>query len=190
MPRGKYVHGEVHEPDYSASHAERMLPLMEQGLFNAEIAAQFGIALRTFYMWREEREEFRKAYEIGRPKRFAWWLTIGRTRLEEKGDKGYKFWVTIMNNMFSEEGWTSEYSKNSGTQINIGSMNVLQHKSEPELLESIKANFVKLNDASKAALIESKPELKEYAEIKEEPEDIRSEETRPGIESSSRETEI
>lgn len=198
MPKGqvpknkKYIRGEVHEPDYTKSHAERLLPLMEQGLFNTEIAAQFNISTSTFNRWRNDFEEFAIAYGIGRPKRFSWWLTVGRKRLEEKGDHGYKYWVTIMNNMFSEEGWTSEYAKNHGTQINIGNMNVVQ-KSETELVESIKANLVRLDDATKSVLIESRPELKEIehaSPLEERSEITRLEEIGSGSQGISGKTEI
>lgn len=157
----KYKAGTIIEPEFTASHPEKLLTLMEQGLFDYEIAGHFGIAHKTLIRWRDSHEEFALAYEIGRGKRFSWWFQKSRKAVEEGNDKGSRYFTVIMNNMFSNEGIVSQYNK-ANQQINIGNMNVLnQNASEAELLESIKQNFSRLYDHTQEEL---KPVLIEYVD--------------------------
>lgn len=163
-PKGKtkYKEGIITEPEYEKSHPERLIELMSQGLFNYEIAAEWKINRDTLVEWRKAHIDLEKAYKIGECLRFRWWMTEGKKRFAEQSDKGYKFWVTIMNNMFSDMGWISEYGRNNATntQINIQNMQVVQ-KDKTELLDSIKANFSQLWEHQKTELLESNPEMKE-----------------------------
>lgn len=147
--RFKYKAGEIIEPDYTLSHPERLIKLMEQGLFNYEVCSNFDICTETFYKWKEAYPEFLRAYNIGKAKRFTWWLDKARKALKDGNDKGAKYYTLIMNNMFAEEGWISPYNKAAGTQINVNTMNVLQTQTEAELLENIKQNFERLHDHTK-----------------------------------------
>lgn len=162
--KGKYKKAKkpIEEGEYAEGHAELIIGMMEQGKFDYEIMAEFNISREPFYRWLKQYPEFGKAHEIGKPKRFVWWMTEGKKRFADSSDKGYKYWVTIMNNMFSDMGWTSEYGNKNGTQININNMQVNQiPQTEFEVLESIKANFATLNSTTQTTYIEALPELKE-----------------------------
>ena len=153
--------GPIKEPDYATSYPEKIVQYMEQGLHDYEIMALLGCSRETFYRWVRENDQLKQAHEVGKPKRFKFWMDEARKKIDEDSDKGYKYWISVMNNCFSDMGWVSDYNRHGqGTQINIQNMQVIQNKDETELLESIKANFTTLHDHTKATLLENIPELK------------------------------
>lgn len=135
----------VTEDLYTKSHAEKLLELLSRGATNAQCMAGLSIKHDTFYRWAREEKDFKAAYEIGRPKAESYWVTKLQEMVERGDDKGCKACIMILNNNF---GWgQNELSakaniNNKFTQINVsGSMNVLDTKSIPELIETIKDNF-------------------------------------------------
>lgn len=162
-----YRTGTIDEAPFEKGHSEKLVHYMEQGLFDYEIMSLLKICRATFYIWIKEHEDFGKAHEMGKASRFHWWLTEGKKRFSEGNDKGYKFWVTIMNNMFSDVGWVSEYAKTHGQTININNMSVIQ-QTPKELLENIKANFNQLFDHTKVDIIDAIPEIKELTDGSDE----------------------
>lgn len=132
---------------YRKEHCEKLIDLMTKGYLNLEIAAKFNIAEKTFYDWKERYPEFGEAFEIGYPKQFMWWMTKGREKyLDGENDKGYKYWHAVMRNCFNYDAGEGK----GNTTIQIGNMNVLNQKSDTELLQLLqdKLNNLKLPDTN------------------------------------------
>lgn len=125
-----YKKGEVSEVEYEASHPERLIALMEQGYLDCEICADFNISARTYYRWLHDHPTFRQAHELGLPKCEAWHIRFAKAQMINKEDKGFKWWIGIMNNKFGYK----EKEVNNHIQITNNTMNVLQDKSRDELL--------------------------------------------------------
>jgi hypothetical protein len=98
---GKYKDGTIQEAIYEESHPEKLLELLKLGKLDCEIAASFGISTRTMLRWKDEHDNFKSAYELGKPACEAWWIEFGKTGMSGKV-KGYNFnsWVAFMNNKF------------------------------------------------------------------------------------------
>ncbi len=131
-----YVPGNVAEQEYTESHPQRLVELMQDGKLDCEIYSEFGITKKTFYLWRNEKPEFAKAFELGFPRCEAWWVTRMRDCWLRGDDKGFKYCISIMNNKF---GWGQDEKLKSvvNQQINIEQMNVFKEKSREELLTYI-----------------------------------------------------
>lgn len=154
----KWIISPVEEGVWHLSHTEQVIRLMEEGYFDYQIMAVLNISAPTWKRWQEANEDFKKAVDLGKPKRFHWWMTEGRKRYEADNEKGYKFWTSIMSHMFHDIGMDWGGDNKRGTQINI---QVNQQHSASELLEQIKANFIQLNPDTKLNLIEQIPEIVE-----------------------------
>ena len=132
---------------YKSEYCLKIVDLMERGYLNLEIAAKLGIAEKTFYDWKDRYPEFGEAFEKGYPKQFMWWMTKGREKfLEGDSDKGYKYWHAVMRNCFNYDAGEGK----GNTTIQIGNMNVLNQKSDSELLQLLqdKLNNLKLPDTN------------------------------------------
>ena len=138
----------IAEAVYNSSHPERLLELMGEGKLDCEIYAILGLKKDTFYRWRREYPAFESAFQLGLPRCEAWYVKKCRECWERGDDKGFKYFIGIMNNKF---GWGKEERYSSVTQntINIqGNMNVIQQKSQEELIELIQNNteYLQLNN--------------------------------------------
>ncbi len=127
---------------YQEIYPEDLINKMSQGLFDYEIYADWNISKDTFYRWLREYPDLKEAYEIGFAKCLKWWTTVGKKRCMALEDKGFKYWISIMNNKF---GWGKEDARSSvtnNTQINVsGSVTVLQSKTDQELIETLTNNL-------------------------------------------------
>ena len=151
--------GSVLEQEYSPSHPELLLQLMSEGKLDCEIYAALGIKKDTFYRWRREQEDFLSAFELGLPRCEAWWVAKMRQCFLDGDDKGFKYCIAIMNNKFS---WGKDETARSLTQntINIqGNMQVINQKSQQELIEMLQSDisYLELNNVIKPKIIDVTP---------------------------------
>lgn len=162
----RYVPSEkdkVAEAVYNTSHPELLLQLMSEGKLDCEIYAQMGIKKDTFYRWRNEYPEFKEAFELGLPRCEAWYVEKCRDCWMRGDDKGFKYFIGIMNNKF---GWgKDEAAKGNTINNNLtinGQMNVIQQKTSDELIEMLQNDleYLQLNNVlpkTNGLLIEAKP---------------------------------
>lgn len=113
---------------------------MSDGCFDYEICADWEISEETLSKWKEEKEGFKEAYEVGYAKCFKWWMTKGKERYLAESDKGFKYWQAIMNAKFKFSGLTQ--STNT-TNIQINAL-TYHNKSEAELLDMVQQRLSKL----------------------------------------------
>lgn len=128
---------------YKPEYCDTLIKWMGQGKSNLELAAKFGITEATFYDWRKDWPEFQEAYDIGNPKRFTFLMEkADQIFLEDKNDKGYKHWLKKIQHMYKD--YAPEKAENSTTNnIQISNMNVLNGKSDTELLEVLNQKLLK-----------------------------------------------
>lgn len=137
---------QIFEPDYNEGHPQRMLELFTKGSLNTQVIATLGLKKDTFYRWIREHENFKTAYEIGRARAEAFWAQQLQEMTIERNDRGAKACIMILNNNF---GWGRDENSRSVTQntINIqGNMNVLQQKTNQELIDVIQGDLLYLEN--------------------------------------------
>lgn len=137
---------------YQDTYPEELVQLMEMGQLDVQIYAKWNVSRDTFYRWLNEKEELREAHNRGMAKCESFYITKAQQAMEEKDDKGFKYYISLMNNKF---GW-EKGNKGDGntTNIQIGNINVLQQKSRVDLLDHVKALLDKHSDVIDVELAE------------------------------------
>lgn len=105
--------------DYKDTYPDELITKMADGLFDYEIYADWNISKDTFYRWLREYPMLKESYDIGMAKNLKWWTTSGKERYLKSDEKGFKYWIAIMNN---KHGWGKDEITKSithNTQINI-----------------------------------------------------------------------
>lgn len=114
---------------------EKLVEYMEDGLLDCQICKKFRISRETFYEWLRTKPTFKIAYEEGLPLAEAKYLEFALKKMEEGDDKGYKYWISIMNNKFRSSGWQREAGP-QGSITNIqNNISIASQKTEQELIE-------------------------------------------------------
>lgn len=108
---------------YKDTYPDELVKLMDEGKLDFEVFAEWDICKDTFYRWLNEYPDLKEAYDRGYAKCYRWWMTKGREKFAASDDKGFKYWIAVMNNKF----WLLPDSKNT-TNINIQNMNILELK--------------------------------------------------------------
>ena len=81
----------------------------------------------------------------------AWYAQKAQQALEDRDDKGFKYFIAIMNNKF---GWEKAGKTEANTTIQIGNMNVLNQLSREDLIKNIQAKLEKHVDIFDVQLAE------------------------------------
>lgn len=138
---------------YKDTYPDELISLMKQGWLDVQVYAEWDISKDTFYRWLREKPELQEAYDRGFAKCEAYYIRKAQEAMDNHDDKGFKYYISLMNNKF---GWEkgSKASENS-TTININNMNVLQNKSRDDLLTYIKDKIIKNNDIIDVQLLEA-----------------------------------
>ena len=142
---------------YKKEMPDQLIELMAQGKLDVQIYAQWNISKDTFYTWLNEYPDLKEAHNQGLAKCEAWYAEKAQQAMNDRDDKGFKYFISIMNNKF---GWEKGNKAEGGTtnNIQIGNMNVLQQKSRTDLLDYIKTAIDKHQDVLNVEVIdESKP---------------------------------
>jgi len=133
--------------EYKPEYADKLLDCMSKGMLDCQIFSELGIGKTTFYRYLKEYPDFKEAYDIGLPRCEAKWAEKGMQRFDERDDKGFKYYVLIMNTKFGYREQQGSQGVTNNTQINVqGSLNVLQDQSNKELVETIHSNLGFLKD--------------------------------------------
>ena len=140
---------------YKQDYPEQLITMMEQGMLDCEIYAAWNISKDTFYRWRSEKDDLNAAFEIGYPKCEAFYARHARNAMLAGDDKGFKFFIGIMNNKFGWEKGSNGDGNTTTNNITIGNMNVLQQKSREDLLTFITASLEKNKDTIDVELLEA-----------------------------------
>ena len=128
---------------YREDYPELILKLSTDGALNCDLFVALDICKDTFYEWVRTYPDFEDAYRRARARSEAYWARQLKEMTIAKDDKGAKACIMILNNNF---GWGNNENKGSTTNhIQIGNMNVLNTKSESELLEIIQNKMQKLH---------------------------------------------
>jgi len=142
---------------YKKDMPDQLIEMMAQGKLDVQIYAEWGISKQAFYKWLNEHEELKEAHEVGLAKCEAYYASAAQRALEDRDDKGFKYFIAIMNNKF---GWEKGAPKEASTtnNIQIGNVNVLQQKSRADLLDYVKASLEKHGDILNVKVIDHQPE--------------------------------
>lgn len=125
---------------------------MSQGKLDVQIYSDWGISKDTFYQWMNEHEELKEAHQIGMAKCESWYAQKAQQALEDRDDKGFKYFIAIMNNKFN---WEKGSPKEVGTtNIQVGNIQILQQKSRDGLIDFIKNSLNRNNELIDVKLIE------------------------------------
>lgn len=137
---------QVPEMKYHGEYAEDLITHMEKGICSKlELAAKFNVTERCIYIWLENNEDFKNAWDIGYPKAFSWWMSEGK-KLYFKNDKGQKFWSSCMRNFFGFD--VNESKTVTGNTINIQNNLLTGKETDQQLLEQLKGLLGKLPQVS------------------------------------------
>jgi DNA-binding XRE family transcriptional regulator len=130
---------------YEPKLADKLLEMMSQGLTKQEAAAELKISRDTMYRWAKEHKEFGESLKLGTEWSEAVNISILRQGALGKINKfNPTAFALLMNNAY---GWSkSQEGFVNNTQININSMNILQSKSNEELLKFIEDKQVALQN--------------------------------------------
>lgn len=110
---------------YKDHYVVEVEDLMDQGYTDARMCAHWGIGRTTFYNWLNDNKEFKAAHNRGLEKAEAWWEEFGLAGMTGKIPKfNSTMWIAFMNNKFK---WSRKDGDEKTTNINIGSMQVLQN---------------------------------------------------------------
>lgn len=142
---------------YKKDMPDQLIELMSQGKLDVQIYSEWGISKGLFYKWLNEHEELKEAHDIGLAKCEAWYASCAQKALEDRDDKGFKYFIAIMNNKFN---WEKGSPKAEGTtnNIQIGNVNVLQQKSRADLLDYVKTAIERHQDVLNVKVIANEPE--------------------------------
>lgn len=130
---------------YKETYPDDLITKMADGQFDYEIYADWDISKDTFYRWLREYPDLKEAYDIGMAKCLKWWTTIGKQRCLQEVDKGFKYWVAIMNNKF---GWGKEEGSRgtvNNTQININKVEITSKEDYLKLASEVQDQLLDLN---------------------------------------------
>lgn len=141
-------------PLYQDTYPDELVELMARGHLDVQIYAKWDVSKDTFYRWLNEKEELKEAHDRGMAKCESFYITKAQQAMDEKDDKGFKYYISLMNNKF---GWEKGSKGDGGTtnHIQIGSLNVLQQKSRTDLLDYIKTTIDRHSDIIDVKFIES-----------------------------------
>ncbi len=133
---------------------DQLIEMMSVGKLDVQIYAEWGVSKDTFYTWLNEYKDLKEAHEIGLAKCEAWYASAAQRALEDRDDKGFKYFIAIMNNKF---GWEKGPPKSEGTtnNIQIGNVNLLQQKSRVDLLDYVKTAIEKHQDVLNVKVLSS-----------------------------------
>ncbi len=136
---------------YQEHYPEQLTALMAEGKLDVQIYAMWDISKDTFYRWLNEKDELREAHNRGMAKCESFYIAKAQAAIEAGDDKGFKYYISLMNNKF---GWEKGTKGEATTNIQIGNINVLQQKSRGDLLEHVKALVYKHRDVIDVDLTE------------------------------------
>jgi len=123
-------------------HPIELVSMMEQGMLDCEVYASWDISKDTFYAWKREHGDFKEAYDRGLSKCEAYYARRARECWQAGDDKGFKYFISIMNNKF---GWGKEESS-KGNTYNINNMQVINSREEYlRLVETVQEQTKELN---------------------------------------------
>lgn len=125
---------------YHPTCCDKMIEYMAKGLKNYEVAAKFRISMHAFDDWKKRWPEFQEAYEVGDTCRKAYYASEARQCWKDEKDKGFKYFAALAG---AELGFNQ--SPMATNQININNLNVLNQKSEVELLEILQGKLQKID---------------------------------------------
>lgn len=130
---------------YKDTYPDDLIKMMAKGMLDCEIYAEWDISKKTFYKWRNEIPAMEEAFDIGYPKCEAFYVRHARQCMLDGDDKGFKFFIGLMNNKF---GWDkgAKAAEGSTTNISIGNVNMLQQKDRAGLLDYIQTLTTKHQD--------------------------------------------
>lgn len=138
-------------PKYKNSYPDELVRLMSEGKLDIQVYAAWDISKDTFYRWLNEKPELKEAHNIGMVKCEAVYIDKAQKSMDKGDDKGFKYYISLMNNKF---GWEKGSKGDTTNHIQIGNMNVLQQKSRDDLLGYVKDLMHKHSDVIDIKLIE------------------------------------
>lgn len=136
--------GPLNEAILTNGHAIVALELLANGYFDYQIAAQFGVSIRTLHYWKDNHPDLKKAWELGEAACHSFW-TLRLQHMALTGDEaGYKATMAILNNRFRYDwGADDRKSANNVQNIHINQMNVVKNLPTRDLVNELNAQIDK-----------------------------------------------
>ena len=128
---------------YKNTYPDELVALMAKGLLDVQVYANWDVSKDTFYRWLNEYPELREAHNVGLAKCEAVYIYKAQDCLDKGDDKGFKYFISLMNNKFH---WEKGSKTDTTTNITIGNMNVLQHMTREKLIQDITGQLEKHQD--------------------------------------------
>lgn len=131
---------------YDPKYCVDIYKKMAAGLSDVQVMAGWGISRSTFYRWMKEVPELKEAHEKGKTAFDAIHESYGVQGMLKINDIDFQFWKELGK---YRHGWADKQSiSTQNTQINIDTMNVLNEKTNEELLDFIKSQLEVLPELS------------------------------------------
>ena len=87
---------------YKPEFKEKVTEMMGQGYTLEAVAGALGVTRQTIWTWKEEKEDFREAYEEGLAKSHLYWERLGMDSLEEGRQMNSAVYIFTVKNKL---GW-------------------------------------------------------------------------------------
>ncbi len=128
-----------YDPDF---HPKDLIRRMGLGEIDVSVMSGWGISIKTFYLWLQTYPELKEAAEIGYPQWESAWLKKGEEQAYKGNNAYHKYWNTVMG-VKAHKAYKAAL-KGDAVNVNINQINVLENKSEVELLEIFQDKLLKL----------------------------------------------
>lgn len=89
--------------EYDPAYCERVLPLGEQGMSEAEIAKALGVPRTTMRSWAAQHPEFSSALAHARDLSLAWWEEQGRRGINRGSEFNASLYGKCVTGRFPDE---------------------------------------------------------------------------------------
>jgi len=118
---------------YKPELCQALIEAGENGLTKIQFIAKIGISKETFYRWKEENPEFRKAIEVYEAKLESWYTSLVKNKM-----------LGIAQNITGKDGTTQRLNLDLGGLIWFGK-NVCGWKDRQEQVISVGTNIVEVS---------------------------------------------
>lgn len=119
-------------PKYREEYCLDLIKMLGDGHDVTEFCKYADISKSTFYLWCEQHEGFRLAYDIAKTHSEAFYFGTGRDNLYNKATFNVQVWNRIMSNRF---GWSDKVVQ----EVDLNDDRKIEKMSEEELDKAIKA---------------------------------------------------
>lgn len=124
--------------EYQDKYCSLIRMYLRQGYSKSKFCSEVGISRDSFYRWQKEYPEFKEACTIALEDNLAYYED--QYLLAAEGKKEIN--IAALKEARAGQHGSVQSPETKGNQINIGNINILQQKSDEELLQALEINPV------------------------------------------------